>query len=614
MKIFSSYRFKFLFFVVLFILILTAVISLVAVKLIEKNTADVYYGVVKAAIRDVQTFVDTEKIAELAVSLDSEDEYYINTCVAFNYVRQTHGCSYIYVMVPTSENSKEFMYVLDGCLGYENGYLKEEEDFSPIGTKEDISGYGNYPFEAMRTKELVVAPMYKDSTWGWSVSAYYPLYSKTGQCVGFLGCDFDVTDLIDALNGTYLTLAAISITFALIGIGGLAILIIAFFKRLSEVTSAMENIAGGAKDLTARVSVRGSSELYQLSAACNMIIEQLQDMVKNLNSSLNALTKNTKKLSAQNQDNNSRIEASDFAVKEIFSQAETQISLTDSVSMGIKNVNNAFNMLDEKIDQQVEAVDESYAAVRKITDSIASVDISINQIANEYTQIVAEANEGQKKQEEVSAKIELIEQQAGGLVEANQVISKIAEQTNLLAMNAAIEAAHAGEAGKGFSVVADEIRSLAETSAEQTNAITQLITDIQNAVKGIVDASKGSYQSFSQLEKKIVSLDKSLQTVHAGISAQNADAQNIMNMMHILETVQRTIAESSNKMKKETTEVSKKVSSLKSCSNGIFINGSEATEKLSQMSDFSKQIMVQAEENVDLLHEVESVISSFKVE
>ena len=87
-----------------------------------------------------------------------------------------------------------------------------------------------------------------------------------------------------------------------------------------------------------------------------------------------------------------------------------------------------------------------------------------------------------------------------------------------------------------------------------------------------------------------------------------------MNMMHILETVQRTISESSNKMKKETTEVSKKVSNLKSCSNGIFINGSEATEKLSQMAEFSKQIMIQSDETVDLLHEVESVISSFKVE
>ena len=227
---------------------------------------------------------------------------------------------------------------------------------------------------------------------------------------------------------------------------------------------------------------------------------------------------------------------------------------------------------------------------------------------------MAETARGKEKQDDVATKIDIIQRQAVGLAEANEVISHIAEQTNLLAMNAAIEAAHAGDAGKGFSVVADEIRALAETSSEQTKAIMTLISDIQNAVVGIVDASRGSSQSFSQLGEKITVLDRSLHEVRAGMDEQNRGAQDIMDMMRVLNSVASALSESSQQMKQQTQSVVGKIAQLRESSQDILDSGSRTSSQLSQMSNFAQSASKESMENVRLVGEVHGLISSFKVD
>ena len=614
MKLFSSYKSKLILAVVALIFVVVIVIAFASIQLIEMNAMEVFHERSQIAIKQAAQFMDVEKIKELAVTLDDEDPYYIETCGALWDVRVTHGCNYIYAMVPVPGTKNDFLYVLDGNAEKINGRLVPNDEYSPIGDVEDITSYGEYPWICMEEQELITSYMGYYEIWGWNTSVYYPLVDKTGKSIGFLACDYDVTELAENLNRTYLMLGLLALGVGSVGILLILLYIMHFFKRMNGVKTAMENLSGGARDLSARLPVHGSSELDVLSEACNKMMEQLQEMVKTMLISLSSLTSNSTNLSAQNRETLELIETADRAVHDIYSKAENQNSLTESVNHEIERVRHAVIQLDDKIDQQIAAVIQSSGAVEEISANIASVDHSIGRIAQEYTEIVAETARGREKQDDVATKIDIIQRQAVGLAEANEVISHIAEQTNLLAMNAAIEAAHAGDAGKGFSVVADEIRALAETSAEQTKAIMALISDIQNAVVGIVEASKGSSQSFSQLGEKITVLDSSLQEVRAGMDEQNRGAQDIMDMMRVLNSVASALSESSQQMKQETQAVVGKITQLRESSQDILNSGSNTSIQLSQMSNFAQAASNQSQENVRLVGEVHHLISSFKVD
>ena len=101
-----------------------------------------------------------------------------------------------------------------------------------------------------------------------------------------------------------------------------------------------------------------------------------------------------------------------------------------------------------------------------------------------------------------------IEEQSQSLLQASSMISNIASQTNLLAMNAAIEAAHAGEAGKGFSVVADEIRKLAEDSGKQGKAITANLKQVISSIHKIAESTSNLQKKFNEIYSLTKTVDQ----------------------------------------------------------------------------------------------------------
>ena len=597
------YKFRLLVISLFFFCLSSAVITYIGVKTLSDSAIMAFSERGIAAVYKANSAVDAEQFIQLADFGTESHPYYKILYDKLSSIRQAQGCSYLYAMVNLDKT--KYKYVVDSSSPF-------DENFNSCGTIEDLGRNSSFAAACLENQKVTVSSIYKSAEKGWVITVFSPILSN-GNSAGFVACDYRVQELVENIHKSRNKMILCAFAATLTGFLTLLFYISLFFKRLKKVSDAMEDISSGARDLTQRLKIHGNTELDILCKAYNDIIVNLQEMVKNISKSIDSLSDNSSVLLKQNNETISLIENAKFSIEDIYSKADNQNMLSARVSDGIDGVEKAVTILDEKIVQQSEAVEKSSEAVEDIHSSINSANQAIERISNEYAVIVAETEDGRQKQNQVLNQVDVIVQQAQNLAQANAVISSIASQTNLLAMNAAIEAAHAGESGKGFSVVADEIRKLAENSATQSTAVTKLIDDIEKAIEGIVTVSKSSSDSFSSLGGKIQGMNALLAEIKDDMKNQNSGAKHILDMMQLLSNATAGIKESSDTMKNNTLSVVEQIVHLKESSKAILISGNAASRHLEKMTENAEITMTQAKQNDELTGSVHEIVAGYKV-
>lgn len=218
----------------------------------------------------------------------------------------------------------------------------------------------------------------------------------------------------------------------------------------------------------------------------------------------------------------------------------------------------------ERTQQMSAAVEESSSAVEQMVAQIQSVTRVLQTNAESVEQLQTASEEGRSVLDEVAKTIGDISSNSEALVEASSVIRRIAEQTNLLSMNASIEAAHAGDAGRGFAVVAEEVRKLAEESAEQARSIASVLTGIKEAIETVENSSGDTLRRFQHVATLTDTVRVQEVTIKDAIYEQGIGGQQVIQGLHEMreltsgvEANTRAILESSQSVLDQVTELSR---------------------------------------------------------
>ena len=308
-------------------------------------------------------------------------------------------------------------------------------------------------------------------------------------------------------------------------------------KPIIEAVKHTEKIAN--LDITQEVPqkyIKKKDEIGALAKALQSITDSLRSMISEISNSSEQVAAASEELAATSQQSATAAEEVSKTVEEIANGASDQAKNTEEGSFKA-------TILGETIEK-----DQGY--MRKLNAASSKVKEVVNEGLKEIDNLYKITEESNGATEEIYKVILKTNDSSNRIGQASSVITSIAEQTNLLALNAAIEAARAGEAGRGFSVVADEIRKLAEQSSTSTKTIDEVVSELQNnahdAVKTmerVSSISKEQTNSVIESKDKYILIAQAMKDTEIALGQLNASGEEMKNMKNeILDVLQNLSA------------------------------------------------------------------------
>jgi methyl-accepting chemotaxis protein len=361
------------------------------------------------------------------------------------------------------------------------------------------------------------------------------------------------------------------------------IIILVINKSSKEMITTLQQISEG--DFSVELNNNNENEFGLMNSALGKAVLNISDMIKSVKGTASNINMQAETLSAVSEEMASSSENVTASIQEVSKSNELQ-------SGDLFDINSKLSEFSNRIEN--------------IVNSIKAIDVNsknINRMANESDEklgpLMEALNDLIISFQDFTGKMNTLGIKLGKINDITSYINNISEQTNLLALNAAIEAARAGEQGRGFSVVAEEIRKLAEESKGSIQNISQITADIKKDTSELITGTNLMNDNLIQQSTVIATSLSSFKEIISAVEIIIPEINGVTTAVSDLDV--------------EKNEITRKVSSTSSLAEEISASSEEMLASSEELSSSSSEVAKSASILNDVTEEMIAHVNRFKL-